>query len=91
MAFLLKELEEKYNLELDKIVENVNKIKKENAKVVLQFPDGLKPYAPEIVDFLESKCRNVNFVLWMESCFGACDLPSTDCDLVVQFGHTPFF
>ncbi len=42
-----------YDLELDRVI---SKIKKENAKLVLlQFPDGLKPYATAVVDYLEEK------------------------------------
>ncbi|MEK6820732.1 MAG: diphthamide synthesis protein [Nanoarchaeota archaeon] len=86
----ISELEQKYDLELGKIVEN---IKKEKAKkVLLQFPDGLKPYATTIADELESKCKNVEFFIWLGSCYGACDIPSVPenlkVDLIVQFGHS---
>jgi len=58
---------------------------------LLQFPEGLKPYATSVVDFLEGKCGKVDFLIWMETCYGACDLPvgleKLQIDLVVQFGH----
>ncbi|MFH1501383.1 MAG: diphthamide synthesis protein [archaeon] len=80
-----------YDLELDKVAE---KIKKEKAKtVLLQFPDGLKPKATEVVDYLEEKCKGVTFLIWLGSCFGACDVPQVpekDIDLIVQFGHSPW-
>jgi len=86
----IKELEEKYDFELEKIVVKINTNK---AKLVLlQFPDGLKPYATTIVDFLESKTK-AEFLIWMGSCFGACDTPllgkelDNKIDLVIQFGH----
>lgn len=86
----LSELEEKYDLELEKIV---NKIKSSKSKLVLlQFPDGLKPYATAVVDFLEEK-TNADFLIWLESCYGACDVPALGkeiekkIDLVIQFGH----
>lgn len=83
----LKELEEKYDLELDKIVE---KIKKEKAKtVLLQFPDGLKPFSTEIADFLQKKTK-AEIKIWLGTCFGACDIPKTNSDLVIQFGHAPW-
>jgi len=85
----LKELEEKYELEFDSIVENVNSIKKKNPKVLLQFPDGLKQYSTEIVKYLEEK-TDANYVIWLGSCFGACDIPQTDADLIIQFGHAPW-
>ena len=80
----------KYDLELEKVI---FKIKKENAKLVLlQFPDGLKPYATSVVDYLEGKI-NVKFLIWLGNCFGACDTPVLEkdlekqIDLVIQFGH----
>jgi 2-(3-amino-3-carboxypropyl)histidine synthase len=86
----LSELNKKYDLELEKVVDN---IKKSRAKlVVLQFPDGLKPYSLSVVDYLEKKTK-AEFIIWMDSCFGACDTPvgleSLDPkpDLLVQFGH----
>ncbi|MFC1682171.1 diphthamide synthesis protein [Nanoarchaeota archaeon] len=86
----LKELNNQYDLELDKVLSQINKQK---AKLVLlQFPDGLKPYAISVVDFLREK-TNAEFLIWFESCFGACDLPvgienlKPKIDLVIQFGH----
>ena len=78
------ELQEKYNLELDRIVETIKG--KKTKKVVLQFPDGLKPYATEIVDYLEQKV-SCEFKIFLGDCFGACDVPDSDADLIVQFGH----
>ena len=53
MSYTLNELNEKYDLELDKVI---SQIKKQKAKLVLlQFPDGLKPYATIVVYFLENK------------------------------------
>jgi len=88
----ISEIEEEYDLELDKIVKT---IKKQKAKrVLLQFPDGMKPYSTAIVDELESRLKNVEFLIWLGSCFGACDTPNLPkemkVDLVVQFGHTEF-
>jgi 2-(3-amino-3-carboxypropyl)histidine synthase len=78
-----------YDLELDKVISN---IKESKAKLVLlQFPDGLKPYATAVVDYLE-KNTDAEFMIWMESCYGACDTPvgldKIGIDLVVQFGHS---
>jgi 2-(3-amino-3-carboxypropyl)histidine synthase len=86
----LRDLNEMYELELDKVVSNINKNK---AKLVLlQFADGLKPYATVIVDYLEEKTK-AEFLIWMGSCFGACDTPvglekiKPKIDLIIQFGH----
>ena len=76
-----------YDLELDKVVE---RIKKEKAKTVcVQLADGLKPRATEITDYLKRK-TNAEIFIWMESCFGACDVPELDVDLLIQFGHNEF-
>ena len=87
----LKELEQKYDLELDKVVDKIKKIK---AKVVLlQFPDGLKQNATVIVDYLEEKTSDVKFLIWLSSCYGACDIPvglenlKPKINLFIQFGH----
>ena len=88
--YSLKDLEENYDLELDKVI---SQIKKEKAKLVLlQFPDGLKQYATSVVDYLREK-TSAEFLIWIGSCYGACDTPTDldklkpKIDLVVQFGH----
>lgn len=79
-------MESKYDLELDKVLK---KIKSQKAKKVLvQLPDGLKPKATEIVDYLQENA-NAEIMIWFGSCYGACDVPpDVDCDLIVQFGHS---
>jgi 2-(3-amino-3-carboxypropyl)histidine synthase len=84
----------KYNLELNELAEN---IKKEKAKLVcLQFPDGLKPEATNVVKELKEKV-DCEFVIWSGSCWGACDTPlglkDLKFDMLVQFGHSawPFY
>ncbi|RLE39301.1 hypothetical protein DRJ17_01110 [Candidatus Woesearchaeota archaeon] len=74
-----------YNLELDKAVEE---IKKSNAKTVcIQLPDGLKPKAKEIQEEIELKTDAIVFI-WAGSCYGACDVPKLDVDLLIQWGHS---
>lgn len=88
----IKDLEEKYELELDKIVKTIKKNKVK--KVLLQFPDGIKPYATIIVDELETRLKDkkIEFFIWLGSCYGGCDVPEVEgkLDLIVQFGHTEF-
>jgi 2-(3-amino-3-carboxypropyl)histidine synthase len=86
----LKELQENYDLELEKVI---SEIKKTKAKLVLlQFPDGLKQYATAVVDYLKNK-THAEFLIWLGNCFGACDTPvgieklKPKVDLVIQFGH----
>ena len=86
----IQELEKDYDLEFDKVI---SEIKAKKAKLVLlQFPDGLKPYATAVVDFLEEKTK-AEFIIWLDTCYGACDTPvglenlKPKIDLVIQFGH----
>lgn len=86
----LAEIEEQYELELDRVVAEIRKTK---AKLVLlQFPDRLKPYATAVVDSLKQKTK-AEFLIWLGTCFGACDTPvglenlRPKVDLVIQFGH----
>ncbi|HJX06079.1 MAG TPA: diphthamide synthesis protein [Candidatus Nanoarchaeia archaeon] len=80
-----------YDLELDKVAD---KIISEKAKIVLiQLPDGLKPKANEIKDYLKNKIdKNTKLLFWAGSCFGACDVPvqaeKLGIDLIIQFGHS---
>ena len=83
----ISDLEQKYDLEIEKIVTTIKKEKPKS--VLLQFPDGLKPYATSIARLIEKK-TNTNVRIWLGSCFGACDTPQTDADLLIQFGHAPW-
>ena len=95
----IKDIEENYDLEIDRIVETINKQKAK--KVLLQFPDGLKPYANAVAEEIEKKLReknyqkeirNIEIMIWFGSCYGACDVPldvqRIGVDLIVQFGHS---
>ena len=90
----LKDIEENYKINF---VEVLEKIKKEKAKLVLlQFAEGLKPYAITIVNYLREQTDNkVEFLIWLESCYGACDTPvlskelEDKINLMFQFGHSP--
>lgn len=85
----LKQLEQRYELELDSVLESI--IKKKAKSVLLQFPEGLKQYGLDIIDYLEEELKQQNkeveFRVWGGACFGACDVPETECDLIIQFGH----
>src|SRR4030042_6805748 len=91
---IIEEIQEKYELELEKIISEINNLKitrKSKSKLVLlQFPDGLKPYATAVADYLKvrinsphhssksqmSERTNAEFLIWFGSCYGACDIPS---------------
>ncbi len=86
----ISDIEKDYDLEIDRIISNIKNLKKKNPKVLLQFPDGLKPYATVVVQELEEKC-SAEFFIWLGSCYGACDTPNVSnkgFDLLVQFGHS---
>ena len=74
-----------YNLELDKVITQIKKQKPN--KVLIQLPDGLKPKAQEIQKQIE-KQTNAKVITWLGSCFGACDIPKADVDLLIQWGHS---
>jgi len=77
-----------YDLELIRVVKEIKKNKVK--KVCIQLPDGLKEKALEIVNFIEKNTRAKCFI-WLESCYGACDIPNVkEMDLLVQFGHSNF-
>ena len=87
----IRDLEKNYEVDFEKII---NEIKKQKAKLVLlQFADGLKPYATSVVNFLEKE-TNAEFLIWLGDCFGACDTPvlpsEIKVDLVVQIGHSAY-
>lgn len=85
MAFNYIKIMEEYNLEIEKVI---NEIKKNKYKsVCIQLPDGLKPRALEITNEIESK-TNARIIIWLDSCFGACDIPDIGVDLLVQWGHS---
>jgi len=78
-----------YDLELDKVV---SRIKAEKAKTVcIQLPDGLKPKAKEIADEIEKQTK-AKVIVWLGSCFGACDIPievkRLEVELLIQWGHS---
>jgi 2-(3-amino-3-carboxypropyl)histidine synthase len=85
----LQELEENYELELERAIRQINRIKKKEKKILLQFPDGMKPIAVDIADYLEEETGAV-ISIWLGTCFGACDIPKSDADLIIQFGHAPW-
>lgn len=85
MEYKLENLEKNYELELDRIVKEIKTSKVK--KVLLQLPDGLKPWGLVLTEYIEAKC-DCKVMIWLGDCFGACDLPDSGCDLVIQFGHS---
>lgn len=78
-----------YDLELDKAIKIINKEKAK--KVCIQLPDGLKSKAKEITDVLHN-ATGADIIIWMGSCFGACDIPleveRLGADIIIHWGHS---
>lgn len=83
---------ESYDLQLKDAVEEVRKA--EAKRVLVQLPDGLKPYADKIQAALKREFPGIEIVFWADSCFGACDAPlhvrHLGFDLLLAFGHAPW-
>ena len=77
---------EKFDFEIDRIVQAING--RGCHKVLLQFPEGLKRKAAEVAATISSQVK-CEVIIHGEPCFGACDVPRTNADLIVQFGHLP--
>lgn len=80
-----------YKPEVEKAVAE---IKEAQAKLVcIQLPDGMKPYAKEIVDEIEKE-TDAKVLIWLGSNFGACDIPlglgRMNVDLLISWGHNRF-
>ena len=77
----------KYDIEIDRIVNEAKKIEAKN--IILQLPDGLKMNAVELTRKIEAK-TGCTVTVWAGSNFGACDVPTNlpkEYDLMVAVGH----
>lgn len=77
-----------YDLELDRVC---GEIQSEHAKrICIQLPDGLRPRAKEIADTITERTQ-AQVVIWLGSCYGACDVPleveRLGVQLLIQWGH----
>ena len=85
----IDEINQIYELEIPKVVQEIKK--KKVKRLLLQFPEGLKPYSTIIADEIENKAGCECFI-WFGSCFGACDVPlqveKLGVDMIIQFGHS---
>jgi len=60
-------------------------------RVLIQFPEGLKPEAPRIAKAIEK--LGVQLIISADPCYGACDLPTADAealgaDMIIHYGHS---
>jgi 2-(3-amino-3-carboxypropyl)histidine synthase len=78
-----------FQLEEAKIVEEIRR--RGSKRVLLQLPEGLKPFGYGVAKLLEQKAE-VEVFLSGDPCYGACDLAlgskaHVDADLLVHVGH----
>lgn len=86
-------INEDYDLELDKAVQEIKKRKAK--RVLIQLGEGLKPRAIEIQEHIHKMMKEdaPEIFFWLNSCYGKCDIPEmlnskdNDIDLLIQFGH----
>lgn len=79
-----------FDFELDRVVDAIEDEGLE--EVALQFPQGLKRRATEVVGELRDRTDGVRFYVSGEPCYGACDLDEfllKRTDKLVHFGHSP--
>jgi 2-(3-amino-3-carboxypropyl)histidine synthase len=78
-----------FNFEEGRIKQEI--IKLGAKRVLLQLPEGLKPEAPIIAEFIEK--LGALPIISVDPCYGACDMAlceaeGLDVDLIVHFGHS---
>jgi len=81
-----------FNFEVKKVIEEILKLQAK--RILLQLPEGLKPYGIKILTEIKNKTDATVFIS-ADPCYGACDLAldaakNLDIDLIIHYGHTPF-
>lgn len=81
-----------YDLELDKVITKIQEL--EAKRVLLQLPDGMRPFAVQLVNGING-VTGAQVFLSGNSCYGACDISidqarGLDVDLIVHYGHTQY-
>jgi 2-(3-amino-3-carboxypropyl)histidine synthase len=77
-----------FDFEEERIKQEIAKISAK--RVLLQFPEGLKPESPRIAKIVEKEAAVP--IISADPCYGACDLAvneaeSLSVDLILHFGH----
>lgn len=81
-----------YDLELDEVISKIKEI--EAKRVLLQLPDGMRPFAVQLVNAINI-ATGAQVFLSGDSCYGACDISIDQArclgvDLIVHYGHTQY-
>jgi len=77
---------EEFDFEIGRIADTIRERRCRN--VLLQFPEGLKRSAADVALALSQR-TDAAVIVSGEPCYGACDIPAADADLLVHFGHLP--
>jgi len=90
----INKIQEPFDFEFEEIIKDIKKHKGVK-KILIQLPEGLKQYAPEILNKLKSKLRNIEYIISGDSCWGGCDIAVNEtknlgADLLLHFGHSKF-
>jgi 2-(3-amino-3-carboxypropyl)histidine synthase len=81
-----------FDLEEKRLKEEIRKRKAK--RVLIQLPEGLKPYGPYLASIVEK--TGTLAIISADPCYGACDLAtseaeSLDADLIVHYGHSKMY
>jgi len=77
-----------YLMQYDLRLKEVKEKAKGCEKVLIQLPAGLRTRFLEVANAVKE--AGAEPVIWAGSCYGACDLPPLDYDLLIHFGHEEF-
>jgi 2-(3-amino-3-carboxypropyl)histidine synthase len=80
-------MSEDFDFEIPRVVSTIRQ--RECESVILQFPEGLKRRAMDVTAEISKNLPECYIVVSGEPCFGACDVPQSEADLIVNFGHLP--
>jgi 2-(3-amino-3-carboxypropyl)histidine synthase len=78
-----------FDLEEKRLAKEIRKYRAK--RVLIQVPEGLKPYAPRLAESIEN--AGAQAFISADPCYGACDLAIHEAqdiaaDLIVHYGHT---
>ena len=81
-----------YDLEIERLLNEITQFKVK--RILIQMPDGLKPYGVSLSKVIEEK-TSAEVFLSSSACYGACDIAIDQArllsvDLIVHYGHTQF-
>jgi len=88
---LPESIEEFYTIEWDTVKKAIPEEK--DVRVLIQVPEGLKPYSSEIVSKISSFAPNAEVVIDLNPIYGSCMIMPDyirSYDIIVHFGHDPY-